>query len=34
MAWKNLKQHNLADDLVTEHRALTELDEVNALIDW
>ena len=34
MAWKNLKQRSLADELVTEHDALTELDDVNALMDW
>ena len=34
MAWKNLKQRSLADELITEHSALTELDDVNALIDW
>ena len=31
MAWKNLKQRSLADELITEHGALTELDDVNAL---
>jgi hypothetical protein len=30
MAWTNLKQRSLADDLVSEHEALTELDDVNA----
>jgi IS5 family transposase len=34
MAWKNLKQRSLADDLVSEHEALTELDDVNGLMDW
>nr|VFK17498.1 MAG: hypothetical protein BECKLPF1236B_GA0070989_11182 [Candidatus Kentron sp. LPFa] len=34
MAWKNLKQLGLVDGFLIEHKALTELDEVNALIDW
>jgi len=34
MAWKNLKQLSLADDLMSEHEALTELDDVNEMIDW
>ena len=34
MAWRNLKQRSLADELVTEHDALTERDDVNALIAW
>lgn len=34
MAWKNTKQRSLADALATEHKALTELDEVHGLIDW
>ena len=34
MAWKNLKQRSLADDLVSEHEALTELDDVNDFMDW
>ena len=34
MAWKNLNQRSLADELVTEHHALPELDDVNALMDW
>ena len=34
MAWKNLKQRSLADSLTTEHEALTELDDINELIDW
>jgi hypothetical protein len=34
MAWKNLKQRSLADDLVSEHKALTVLDDVNDLMDW
>lgn len=31
MAWKNLKQLSLADNLTSEHEALTELDDIN---DW
>lgn len=27
--WKNLKQRSLADDLVSEHEAFSELDDVN-----
>ena len=34
MVWKNLKQSSLADELITEHDALTQLDDVNALVDW
>nr|VFK08291.1 MAG: protein of unknown function (DUF4469) with IG-like fold [Candidatus Kentron sp. LPFa] len=34
MAWKNLKQLGLVDGFLIEHKALTEFDEVNALIDW
>ncbi len=34
MAWKNLKQRSLADHLVSEHKALTELDDANELMDW
>jgi transposase, IS5 family len=34
MSWKNTQQHSLADALVITHKAVTELDEVNALIDW
>jgi hypothetical protein len=34
MAWKNLKHHSLADDLVSAHEALTELDDVNDFMDW
>ena len=33
MAWKNLKQRSLADALIVEHAALTELDDVHALLD-
>jgi IS5 family transposase len=32
--WKILKQRSLADHLVSEHEALTELDDVNNFIDW
>ena len=34
MAWKNLKQLSLADHLTSEHEALTELDDINELMDW
>ena len=34
MAWRNLSQSSLADALVTHHKALEELDDVSALIDW
>jgi IS5 family transposase len=34
MAWKNLTQTSLADAFIHEHDAITELDELNQLIDW
>lgn len=34
MAWKNLKQRSLADNLAVEHKAITELDAAHELIDW
>jgi hypothetical protein len=34
MAWKNLKQLSLADSLTSEHEVLTELDDINELMDW
>ena len=34
MAWKNIKQRSFADDLVTIHSAVEELDDVHDLIDW
>ena len=34
MSWKNLKQTSLADALLIDHAALTELDGVHALINW
>ena len=34
MSWKNLKQLSLADGLTAEHEALTELDDINKLINW
>lgn len=34
MSWKNLKQTSLADALLIEHSALTELDGVHNLINW
>jgi IS5 family transposase len=34
MAWRNLKQLSLVDSLTSEHEALTELDNINELMDW
>ncbi|MEB0033255.1 IS5 family transposase [Undibacterium sp. RTI2.1] len=34
MAWKNIKQRSLGDALIVEHKAVTELDDVHALINW
>lgn len=34
MAWKNTKQLSLADALASQHKAITALDDVHALIDW
>ena len=34
MAWKNLTQLSLADSLTSKHEALTELDDINELMDW
>ena len=34
MAWKNLKQLSLADSLTSEHKGLTELNDINELMDW
>ena len=34
MSWKNLKQQSFAEALLVEHNALTELDDVQKLIDW
>jgi IS5 family transposase len=34
MSWKNLKQRSLADALMSEHDALTELNDVHELVDW
>jgi len=34
MPWKNLTQNSFADTLVRHHKALEELDDVAALIDW
>ena len=31
---ENLKQLSLADSLTFEHEALTELDDINELMDW
>tara|TARA_B110000046_G_scaffold168139_1_gene186296 strand:+ start:320 stop:421 length:102 start_codon:yes stop_codon:yes gene_type:complete len=33
MAWKNLKQLSLADSLTSEHKGLTELNDINELMD-
>ncbi len=34
MVWKNLKQLSLADSLTSEHEVLTELDDIDELMDW
>jgi len=34
MAWKNLKQRSLAEDMIIDHEALKELDGVDEQIDW
>jgi len=34
MVWKNLKQLSLANGLTFEHEVLTELDDINELMDW
>jgi len=34
MAWKNTQQISFADSLLHEHAALTELDDIQNLIDW
>ena len=34
MSWKLLQQQTLADAFVSEHDAIKELDELNALINW
>ena len=34
MAWKNIKQRSFADDLVSVHSAVEELDDVHDLINW
>ena len=34
MAWRNLKKLSSADSLTSEHEALTELDNINELMDW
>lgn len=34
MAWKNLRQQDFTDALVTHHKALEELDEVHEIINW
>ena len=34
MPWGNLAQTDLSDALIQHHEALTELDDINQLIDW
>jgi transposase, IS5 family len=34
MAWKRTEQRSLADALAADHKSLSELDDVHALIDW
>jgi IS5 family transposase len=34
MAWKNLKQRSLIDGALVKHKAITELDDVEILINW
>lgn len=34
MAWKNTRQTSFADSLLHEHAALTELDDIQSLINW
>lgn len=34
MAWKNINQRSFADDLVVNHPAVEELDDVHDLINW
>jgi len=34
MAWKNIKQRSFADDLLVNHPAVEELDDVHDLINW
>ncbi len=34
MAWKNIKQTSFADQMLIDHDALKELDDVHELIDW
>ena len=34
MSWEIFKQLSLADSLTAEHKALTELEDINKLIDW
>jgi IS5 family transposase len=34
MAWKNLKQLSLIDSPTSKHEALTEIDDINELMDW
>lgn len=34
MAWKNIKQRSFADNLIVNHPAVEELDDVHDLINW
>lgn len=34
MAWKNLRQQDLSDALLSHHEALEELDDVHEIINW
>ena len=34
MSWKNTQQSSLADALVIEHKSLSELDDVQNIINW
>ncbi len=34
MAWKQLNQMTFVDELIHEHEAIKELDEIHELIDW
>jgi IS5 family transposase len=34
MAWRNLNQLSFSDSLISEREALTELDDINELMDW
>lgn len=34
MSWKNTQQRSLGDDLIVNHKSLSELDDVHNLINW